>query len=394
MGNIFRQWKQFPEAEEYYRKALETARRLGDRKGIATRCTNIGLLWKARGDGARAAEHFDSALKIYTELGDAAGIATVYNNQAILRREGGDTQGALALFQNALDMDRKAGNERGMATRYNNIALIYKSQGDRQKALQCLEYALALDQKLEDAASAYTSLRNLSVLYDEMGQSDRARDLAAQAAALKSSMKRAKSVMFVMDRSGSMDGERIIAAKAGALNVLRNKVYGEDRVGIIQFDNVSDLLLPLTRKKEGFALIEQAIESIQLRSKTAFYDAVGDAILHLRDNGGSDILWVVALTDGEDNSSRRFAHARAGFLDRRTVLNTYPDQLGMDVNMIIIGVGGAVDSGRLGEVCRGHGSYIHVSETDKQAEGIIEAYRKVEEIFEESEVVEEYVPEK
>jgi tetratricopeptide (TPR) repeat protein len=394
MGNIFRQWKQYPEADEYYRKALETAQRLGDRRAIAARYTNIGLLMKARGEGSQASGYFDAALKLYTEAGDASGIASVYNNQAILRRERGDTEGALALFQNALDMDRKAQNERGMATRYNNIALIYKSQGDLQKALQCLEYALALDQKLEDAASAYTSLRNLSVLYDDIGQADKARELAAQAAALKSSMKRAKSVMFVMDRSGSMDGEKIIAAKAGALNVLRNKVYGEDRVGIIQFDNESDLLLPLTKKSQNLALIEQAVESIQLRSKTAFYDAVGDAVLHLKENGQSDILWVVALTDGEDNSSRRFTYARTGFFDKRTVLRTYPDALNIDVNMIIIGVGGEVDGARLAEVCRGHGSYIHVLETEGPGEGIIEAYRKVEEIFEESEVVEEYEPEK
>ncbi len=393
MGNIFRQWKQFSEAEEYYRKALDIGQRLGDRKGVAMRVGNLGLLYKARGDGMKAMENFGIAFRMYTELGDETGQATIYNNYGIVKKEAGDTDGALEYFQQALALDRKTGNERGMATRYNNIALIHKARGDCTKALQCLEYALSLDQKLEDAASAYTSLRNLSVLYDEMGQADRAQDLAAQAAALKAGMKRSKSVMFVMDRSSSMDGDRIIAAKIGALNVLKNRIYGEDRVGIIQFDNEIQVLLPLSRKKDNYDLIREKIEGITLRSQTAFYDALGAAMVLLKENGGGDILWVVALTDGEDNASHKFTPARSGYLDKRHVLRDYPEALGIDVNMILIGVGPAVDAGTLAEICRGHGSYIHVTETEEK-QGIIEAYKKVEEIFEESEVVEEYEPEK
>jgi Mg-chelatase subunit ChlD len=184
-----------------------------------------------------------------------------------------------------------------------------------------------------------------------------------------------------------MEGERLKAAKAGAMNLFNRKVYDNDMVSLIEFFSESNVLLPPMPKSEATKKIKMALHKVYADGMTAFYDALGDALTLISKSEDPNMTyWIVALTDGEDNSSFRFS--------KKSVI-TIRDTIPQDVTIVIISVGDAVMRAELEALCGANGTYIVVGQEGDARIGaeIKQAYKEVEDIFESSEVVEGFVPE-
>ena len=117
-----------------------------------------------------------------------------------------------------------------------------------------------------------------------------------------------KTVIFVIDTSGSMEGERLKGAIEGAMNLFKRKVYDNDMISAIEFFSESKVILPLMTKKDATKKIKMALHKVYADGMTAFYDALGDELtLVSKSDDTSMAYWIVAITDGEDNSSFRFS---------------------------------------------------------------------------------------
>jgi len=107
------------------------------------------------------------------------------------------------------------------------------------------------------------------------------------------------SLGIVLDTSGSMDGDKMYAAKQALDRFLFQLMDPNDEVFLYRFDSTPNLVEGWTRDKRR---ISDALNRIQPRGSTALYDAVSDAVL-LAQQGHNRKKAVVILSDGNDTSS-------------------------------------------------------------------------------------------
>ena len=390
LGNIYRTWKDYSSALRHYNKAVQLDKKAKNTKGITSRNLNIGLTYKEMGDDEQAMDYFKQSLDLSTDSDDKKGMARAYNNLGLMSIEAGDADTALDYFLKAYEIDVELNDRRGLSSRLNNMAMLHKKSEDPYRALSLLKKSLALSESYEDKTGIMNNLSNIIKVCQDTGdlvaaEKYQERFTKIQDQVLKSARK--KTVIFVIDTSGSMEGERMDAAKNGAMNLYKRKVYDEDLVSLIEFHSESIMLLPPTVKKDATKTFPIALNKIYASGLTAFYDALGDALKAISRSDDSGMLyWIVALTDGEDNSSFRFS--------KKSVIKKR-DTIPQDVTLVIISVGEAVMQDDLEELCGYKGKYIVVGQEGDAEIGseIKKAYKQVEEIFESSEVVEGFVPE-
>lgn len=104
--------------------------------------------------------------------------------------------------------------------------------------------------------------------------------------------------VLVIDRSGSMAGGPLQAAKQGALNFI-NSLKAGDECALIAFDDRIKVLTDLTSDKRFLA---QRIHSISKGGQTALYDAIAKSVSTLHGVNGAQI--IVYMTDGMDTGSK------------------------------------------------------------------------------------------
>ena len=107
------------------------------------------------------------------------------------------------------------------------------------------------------------------------------------------------SLSIVLDTSGSMEGEKILAAKRALQRFLFELLGEEDEVLLYRFDNRPELVHGWTRNKEEIAA---ELRRIQPRGATTLYDAVAEAI-PLTATGRNRKKALLIISDGNDSSS-------------------------------------------------------------------------------------------
>ena len=107
------------------------------------------------------------------------------------------------------------------------------------------------------------------------------------------------SVGILVDNSGSMRDKRR-GVNAAALKFVRSS-NPKDEVFLVNFNDESYLDTDFT---DSVALLEEALERIDSRGGTAFYDAVHLGLRHLTEKASWDKKILLLITDGEDNASR------------------------------------------------------------------------------------------
>jgi VWFA-related protein len=107
------------------------------------------------------------------------------------------------------------------------------------------------------------------------------------------------SLGIVLDTSGSMDGDKIRAAREALDRFLRQLLDVDDEVFLYRFDNEPELVQGWTRDKR---LVSDAVARIQPRGGTALYDAVAEAV-QMAQQGHNRKKAVIIISDGNDTSS-------------------------------------------------------------------------------------------
>ena len=108
------------------------------------------------------------------------------------------------------------------------------------------------------------------------------------------------SLGIVLDTSGSMDGEKMTAAKRALNRFLLELLGPEDEVFLYRFDSSPELVHEWTTDRER---VRAALNRIQPRGGTAMYDAVAEA-LPLMQAARHRKKAILVISDGNDTSSR------------------------------------------------------------------------------------------
>lgn len=386
-----------------YQNLLEISRRLRIDEGEQSMLMNIGNVYRQRGDSGNAMDYYQEALSIARMMLERAEengreendamirTASVYHNMALVEMDRGNPDRALELLEDAAAIDMTLKNDRGLAKRNDAMGLammrdgrysqarsrfeeakkigkrihynrslayihyhegeLYQVQGKWRKAKNEYEEAIELGTLADELWLVVYAMQKLADVHDQLNLPSH--DLRADAEKLKRSIRYRKSIIFVIDYSGSMQAQnRIRAAVEGAKEIVRSQANPQDQVSIIIFNSSYREVLPLTvrgQKPERDSSIFKALNSLKYPNyATAFYDALGAALESLDTIESSEHRWVIALTDGQDNSSQKFSldFAEGIFTEkdrmkkrRAQTIEGFIRDNHLDVNLILIGVG-------------------------------------------------------
>ena len=117
----------------------------------------------------------------------------------------------------------------------------------------------------------------------------------------ESTKKRAPvNLAIVLDRSGSMDGEKINQAKKAAIDAIR-QLGPNDIVSIVTYDDVVNVLVPATKLTEVDQVIAK-IRSIEVGGRTALFAGVSKGVAEVRKFLDKEhVNRVILLSDGLAN---------------------------------------------------------------------------------------------
>ena len=107
------------------------------------------------------------------------------------------------------------------------------------------------------------------------------------------------SLGIALDTSGSMIGEKIVAAQAALNRFLVDLLGAQDEVFLYRFDSRPDLISPWTKDRRA---VGQALGTVKPNGGTAIYDTVAEAI-PLAQAGNNKKKALVVISDGQDTSS-------------------------------------------------------------------------------------------
>lgn len=180
IARVYQDQGDYPNAREYYKKALTVFELNGEHLSIATALNNIGLVYKDMGDTLNALEHIERAMKIReAELGrDATPTATTYNNIGLIYQDMGKLNDALSFFEKAMKIREEKSGKNHLATAiiYNNIGRVYRKLGQLSQAHNYYKQALSIFcEKLGDThPSTATTYNNIAGVYKDEGHTTQA----------------------------------------------------------------------------------------------------------------------------------------------------------------------------------------------------------------------------
>lgn len=142
------------------------------------------------------------------------------------------------------------------------------------------------------------------------------------------------NLALVIDRSGSMGGEKIAQAREAAIEAVR-RLAPDDIVAVVAYDSEVETLIPAQRVGNG-RKIEEAIRELEARGSTALYGGVerGAAEVRRHIEDGRFVHRMILLSDGQANVGPRTPEelGRMGARLRREGLSVSTIGLGLGFN--------------------------------------------------------------
>ncbi len=184
MGGFLRASGRWDQAAAQYQKALNAARRAGDRPGQAGTLDELGLLQQLTGDYAAATATLAQAAALYAELGDQRGRAYALNHLGLVHQDTGDYQAATDSHQQALALAREAGDRLAEAVSITDLGQVQQLTGDYPAAIVSHGQALAMFQNLNSPFDEADALAQLGYAECGMGNYPAAAASHRQALAL------------------------------------------------------------------------------------------------------------------------------------------------------------------------------------------------------------------
>ncbi len=389
LGNIYKAWGDVKKAKSHYETAIDIARTLNDKLALARRLNNLALLYLDLNDPETAVKMLEEAKEYDYELDNVFGLSTRLANLGLAYFHLGRLNLAMDHFNEALQIAEERKDQRSIAYVNYYLGNFYLKRGQLSEAADAFGSALNHARLIDDMRLQLKIARQLVVTYHRMNSPSDVRAAERLVAHLEEALEPKKVILFVIDYSGSMSGSRIKAAVNGAVRIFQKHVNPKDTCSVIVFNNESHIVLPPTLVEGNEDLIRSRLYSLRNPGgMTAVYDALGDALELAIGIRGSVQRWIILLTDGEDNSSRRYTyrHRQAGRKSIPKLIERYKRGL----NLVIMDVSDGYNEtshvlNNIAQVpLRGH--YVLVRRKTNVAKAIDEAFARAEQVLAEVEV--------
>jgi tetratricopeptide (TPR) repeat protein/transcriptional regulator with XRE-family HTH domain len=226
LGRVRLQMSDHPGAARALERALALYRQLGSAQGQAAALTELGRLRYRTSDRSGALTAFEEGLEIYRSLDDRLGQANIQNERGRLGQFTGDFRGAEPCYAEALDLYVQLGDPVGQASVLNDMGRLSYSTSDFGRAAELLTSALELYVQLDDRMGTANALDSLGVMRAAIGDFPGAVSAHAQARDLYSSLGYRTGLANTLDNLGRVrwrlgDNPGAAAAHIEALDLYR-----------------------------------------------------------------------------------------------------------------------------------------------------------------------------
>ncbi len=158
----------YPNTLEHWLKALQLNEELQNKKAIGINLGNIGNVYLIQSDFAKALEYYSRATKINEETGNMPNLALNYGNIGTVYGSLSNHTKALEYFQKALHIYEQGGDPGGIARNLVSIGNVYMLQKDYAKALEYGFKALKMTRESGDKNLYAIGLTNIGKTYSEI----------------------------------------------------------------------------------------------------------------------------------------------------------------------------------------------------------------------------------
>ncbi|MFX0105671.1 MAG: tetratricopeptide repeat protein [Candidatus Hodarchaeota archaeon] len=170
IGEIFRNKGEYQEALKNFELALNIAEQLDTVAGKLVIFNNFSNIYQNQGKYKEALKNYEKALKFAEKLGDLSRKATILNNIGMIFRAKSQYDKALKNYQEALNNVEQLGDLSQKATYLINIGEIHRNKGNYPNAMSCYEEALEIAKNLGDLTGKSVALNNIGQIYRDKGK--------------------------------------------------------------------------------------------------------------------------------------------------------------------------------------------------------------------------------
>ncbi len=169
IGIVFLNQNMYPEAREYFMKALAQDE---PNVGSISKClhlSNIGITYDLQRDFYTAMKYNMQALQIAESIKSKQGIAACYNNIGMVSIRQNKYKHALACYFKALNSNQNPADKGILYSTLSNIGIIYEYQGNYFKALNFNFKALKIAEAIPSKIKIEICVSNIGNVYSNLG---------------------------------------------------------------------------------------------------------------------------------------------------------------------------------------------------------------------------------
>ena len=167
MGRVYTDLQRWNEAERAFVEAIGISHSVGDHSVRIALHVNRAEMWRARGDGARAANAVAEAVRLVDETGDLSKCAEIAKLQGVLRRDAGAPVEAERFFREAATLAESRQDLLLLAETLRDRAELCRVQGRNREALQNLNRAHRLFTQLKARRELANTDRSVTRLEED-----------------------------------------------------------------------------------------------------------------------------------------------------------------------------------------------------------------------------------
>ncbi|OQY00521.1 MAG: hypothetical protein B6I20_08635 [Bacteroidetes bacterium 4572_117] len=164
MGIIQFMYGNMDSATIYFKRPISIAKKLGDKALLAGAYNNVGQLYYFMGDLSESASNYKKSKEIYIEIQDQTGVLMCENNLGNVYFAKADYLSALESYNTVIEINTSFGDKIELARTYHNMAQVYSRIGALLDATNNLLKSIEIKQKLGDKkgmAADYSFLGNM-----------------------------------------------------------------------------------------------------------------------------------------------------------------------------------------------------------------------------------------
>lgn len=159
----------------YYEKAIDAARKLGNKEWLADDLFLAGSIYYRKFiDFQKAYNYLEESRRIFEELGNKDSLSIVLHELGKSARETGKFEKALQYFNKSTELYREKGDQQSVGANLNQIGSTYSQMGQYEKALSYYEESLKIAKQHKDYKAISIVMREIADAYSDLYKHDKA----------------------------------------------------------------------------------------------------------------------------------------------------------------------------------------------------------------------------